>query len=662
MVKTENLRFVAVSAKLQLPRVIVAALVSAVIGVLAWPIWPWAAMTEIELKIVATGEKSPAAHSSEVWITSLPYGMSAARLARHSATPDGWEVRSGTLLSYRNQPATIFMRLKADPNGVFVLTRHAWSGHVAISVNGVTRDLDLYAADPNEMVLRLDEFPLGPAKPFGLLKEFFVAAAIAFTAIFALLTGLALALSRLREPDHHAKAYFKRILLFSFPALVVFSFVLVGTWPAQMSGDSVDQWNQVHTGVLGVGHPPAHTFLFAGLGRLFGTVGAGIMLQIVLLALVIGWLCAELERWRTPVPLGWAVAFVTPLFPSVALVSTVLWKDIPYTIALAALAALALIVARTGGAVAKSWGFVVLMAVALFLSAAFRHNGLLVALGMVTTLFVIYRKQIAAKAFALWAVSGVVLPLLLTTVLLPALGVEKIGPHYGGMNPMHFLAGVAAANRELAPTTKQRMNEVLPLDRQKQLYDCLTVVPLFWAKGINYNKIDASLYNDALHAALANPDIALSHAFCVNSINWRLSPPINAERALIPFGALKDPDGEKPWSVTQNPAPLARAILERVHQATIAKPWLFALFWRPGAIFLAILTLVVVVGRWRREVYLGLLPPLLNTMSLAPLLAAQDFRYQYPAYVVGLPMIFLLLGLWSQRLAAGRKYVDEGSR
>ena len=49
-------------------------------------------------------------------------------------------------------------------------------------------------------------------------------------------------------------------------------------------------------------------------------------------------------------------------------------------------------------------------------------------------------------------------------------------------------------------------------------------------------------------------------------------------------------------------------------------------------------------------------------MSLAPLLAAQDFRYQYPAYVVGLPMIFLLLGLWSQRLAAGRKYVDEGSR
>jgi len=637
---------------LPLRRIALAALICSILGVLAWPVWPWRSTETIELQITALGEKNPASHGSEVWLNGWPEGVSAARLARRSSTKLGWEVRGPQLLSYRDQPATIAMRTNVAPDGSFTFGRHDYSGRVRLTINGVTRVLDLYAADPGQgpIVVPLSDFPLGAIKPFGFLGRFLRAVGIAAAAVFVALAGLGVLLARLQPGAEPSRPLWRDAVALALPSLAVFSLVLAGTWPAQMSPDSVGQWNQLHTGVFDNGHPVIETILVGGPGYLFGTIGVSMAIQIVLLALAIGLFCAEMVRWRVPPTIVACCAVATPMFPSVALLSTADWKDIPYSIAFAVVAALSLMIARTDGAATKSRAFAAAVALALFMAAAMRHNGVVAVAGVVLVLAIVFGRKVGARVVVAWATAGVVVPLLWTLAVIPALGVPNPGKHYGGLLPMHFLAGVTAAGRELPSETIQRMQEILPLEQWRERYDCLSAVPLFWAPGIKYERLDASLFGLALKAAIANPDIALGHALCMNAINWRLSPPHNAEYALTVLGVVSDPTGPHPWSESARPLATVKALVDGVFYATISTPSSFVIVWRPAAIFLVLIGLVVLLGR-RTRAYVALLPVVMNIVSLIPLISSQDFRYQYPAYVVGIPVAFLLLSLWGSTLA-----------
>lgn len=635
-------------------RVLMAALVCAVVGTLAWPIWPWRGAVMVDVQITALGERSPDSQGAEVWLNALPPELSAARLARLSSTPLGWEARGAVLVSYRNQPATIKLRAELAPDGAFVFGRHSLSGRVALTINGRTRVFDLYAAEAGTppAIIRLDEFPLGAFKMFAQLDEFLIAVGFAATTLFLGLSMLHFVLLRLKPGAEPAIAFWRSALVLSLPSFAVFAVVLAGTWPGQMSPDSVAQWNELHTGAFGNAHPVIHTVLIGGPGYLFGTIGVSMAIQIGLLALAIGALCAEMERWRLPPAIVLVCAVVTPMFPPVALLSTAFWKDIPYVIALAAVAAMILAIARTDGAIAKSRAFAAAFAVALFVAAAMRHNGIIVALGMVALIALVFRGRIRARILAGWLVAGAVLPIVWTATIIPAMGIANPGRHYGGLLPMHLLAGMAASDAPLPVATIRQMGAILPLPEWRARYDCLSAVPLFWAPGIRYNYLDASLINPAIQAALAHPRLAVRHALCMNSLNWRLSPPMNAEYTLTVLGVAADHTGVKPWSETARPNIAAKAFVDGVFFRTTSSVWSFTLFWRPAVIFLALLTIALLLGGWLRErAYLILLPVIFNTLSLAPLISSQDFRYQYVAYVVGLPALFMLLGLWSMALS-----------
>ena len=641
-------------------RVLMAALVCAVVGTLAWPIWPWRGAVMADLQITALGERSPGSLGTEIWLNGLPAELSAARLARLSSSPLGWEARGSVLVSYRDQPATIALRAQLAPDGAFVFGRHSHSGRVAITINGQTRVLDLHAAGAGTpAIVRLDEFPAGAFKRFAQLDEFLIAVGLATMALFLGLSLIRLVLIRLEPGDEPTISFWRSALVLSLPSIVVFAVVLAGTWPGQMSPDSVSQWNELHTGSFGNAHPVIHTVLIGGPGYLFGTIGVSMAIQIVLLALAIGALCAEMERWRLPPAIVLACAVLTPMFPPVAILSTAFWKDIPYVIALAAAAAMTLAIARTDGAITKSHAFVAAFGIALFAAAAMRHNGVIVALCMTAMIAFVFRGRIRARVLAGWLAAGVVLPIVWTATIVPAIGIANPGRHYGGLLPMHLLAGMAAAEAPLPAETMRRMDAILPLPEWRARYDCLSAVPLFRAPGIRYDLLDASLMDPAIEAAMANPRLAIRHILCMNALNWRLSPPMNAQYTLTVLGIVADQTGVKPWSEISRPNLAAKAFVDGLFYRTISAPWSFALFWRPAAIFLALLTVAVLLGGWLRErAYLILLPVVFNTVSLAPLISSQDFRYQYVTYVVGLPAVFMLLGVYSlyasRRPTAGR--------
>ncbi len=614
-----------------------AAFLLALVGVVAWPISPWRSGETYEIAITALGEKSADAVASEVWITGVPGHVDLSALAASSAPPLGWERRDQALVSYRNQPATISFHGVLRPDDKFLFGRHHWSGKVRVEINGQSRDYDLHSPEPTTpLAVPLSDFPAGKAasaRPNSAFLRWLAIWTVALAALF--LAGPKL-LRRL--PPGAPNASGRDVMRFMLPSLIVFGFVLAGTWPAQMSSDSVDQWNQLHTGALTNAHPVIETLLVGSAGVLLGSIGWSILLQIIALAAAIGFLCQELSRWRINRALVWTAAIATPLSPGVALLSTVFWKDIPYSIAVCVLTAQVLALVRSNGALAERRSYLAGVAATLFLAATFRHNGVIVTLGVALLLAIVYRHILRGRGIALLMSAGVVLPLLWSIALLPALGIPGIGRQYGGLVPMHFLAAMAAEGQPLDEATTSKMEEILPLSEWKGRYDCLYVGPLFWAPDIHYDRLDASLAGPALRAALAHPATALRHFICVNSLNWRLSP-LWAES--FPIGIDKLPGDSHPWDMTVQANENFRAMLDRVSQWASATPARSAIFWRPATMLLGLFAFVAMAALqgMRPILLLPLAPVLLNVASLVPLIGSQDFRYEYPVVLLGLSLI-----------------------
>ena len=142
-------------------------LAMAVLAVLSWPMLPLASGHETHVKIEATGIRDPAGKSSEVWITQMPAGVDAGCLAENSVGASGqrgagaWERRGTILVSYKDQPAVAECDVVADPEGTFRFGTHALSGEVILTVNGVSRKMQLYSLQPGGVNVSLSEFPQG---------------------------------------------------------------------------------------------------------------------------------------------------------------------------------------------------------------------------------------------------------------------------------------------------------------------------------------------------------------------------------------------------------------------------------------------------------------------------------------------------------------------
>ncbi len=632
------------SLSLQRPLLsLAAAFVLAFIGVVAWPISPWRSGETYDIAITALGEKSADAVASEVWIAGFPIRIDLSAFVASSTPPLGWEQRGQTLVSYRNQPATISFHGVLRPEDGFLFDRHRWSGKVRVEINGETRDYDLYSPEPTTaLAVPLSDFP-GKAASARPNSAFLRWLAVWTAALAALLLGGPPLLRRL-PPGGSTNAQGRDVLLFMLPSLIVFGFVLAGTWPAQMSLDSVVQWNQLHTGAFSNGHPVIDTVLVGGIGALLGSIGWSMVLQIIALAASIGFLCQELSSWRIARALVWTAAIVTPLSPAVALLSTVFWKDIPFSIALCALTTLMLALVRTNGAIAGRRSYMAGVAATLFLAATLRHNGVIVTLGVALLVGIAYRHILRGRGIALLMSAGVVLPLLWSIALLPALGIPGVGRQVGGFVPMHLLAAMAADGQPLDEATTTKMDGILPLAEWKSRYGCLQVDPLVFAPGVHNDRLDASLAGPALREALSHPSTALRHFICVNSLNWRLSP-LWAEH--FPYGIYKAPGESHPWDMTIQANQNVKAALDRVSQWSSATPARCAIFWRPATMMLALLAFVAMAALrgMRPTLLLPLAPVFLNVASLVPLIGSQDLRYEYPVVLIGLSLIAFYAGV-----------------
>jgi hypothetical protein len=619
----------------------------------AWPVGMNAPRQPVTLKIVALGEKHPDSKGTEVWLAGLPPEISAEALRTAQTPPASWSNRDGVYVSHTVQPAVLTWTGMLGPDSKVSFGRHPWSGKARVDiVGGGSKTVDLFSADPvAALVVTLDDL-LPTIVPSSL--GWYAANLLTMASMLAIPLGLAawllgrqIAERRRRAfvvgPWHDA-VYWHDVVRFATPSIVIFGLVLLATWPAQMSPDSVGQWKELSTRQFSNAHPLIHTLLFGGPGKLFGTPAVSSFLQIVLFAFVIGGVITEMVRAGVSRPICYAVSILLPMFPPVHILSTVFWKDIPYTIALVGLLWLLLALLRNPSDRARDTWFVWTMAIVLSLVGTMRHNGLLVSAGMIVVLVLIGWRSWPRRLFGIASLGAIVAPVLWTYIVLPGLGVPGIGRHFTGAIPMHALAHAVQREVITDPETRQRLAAILPLQRWKELNVCHSLVPLFFNNEVHYDRIDATLFKPLLGVIARHPVIMAEHYACITSIVWRLSPLEDSIYTLAPLMIWSDPTTAA-LGLTYSPRILAlNSFLMSEFQLTTTRPIAFTLFWRPALFLFAMLAVGLMV--WRQDgakpTLLIASPVLLNTISQIPLLTAQDFRYQFPVTVLGL----LIIPLW----------------
>lgn len=600
------------------------------------------------ITILATGERNPDSKGTEVWIPESDAKRLQAKVVRQDA---GWESREGAMVSYQNQPATIQSFLKLKSEKYLTFSTHEYSGVVEVKYGKSGRRIDLYS--PTQGVLKLDLSEIAPMK-IDLLDNFSSIALsllVSFVGFFSLtlLLSYRSAVKSTMSGNGLLNAW---VLISSF---LIYGLVLAAYWPAQMSPDSINQWQQIVRGEYNDAHPILSSLFYKMAYSVFPFPQSAAILQLVVFAAATWLFLKESLAWGANPRFVAIFAVLFPLFPSNFLIVTTLWKDVPFTAGLIVLTAL--IAREVRYKFTFKFSSLFWMGVTGAFVIAMRHNGILIVLLFFLILFCFARTRKARLSVGATLVSQIAVFLVFKSVLLTALNVSPILPQYRAINAVHVLGAMQAADYQWSPAEKQLLEKFLPEKVWRDSYNCESVVPIFWHPMLREHwKLFAQSTSDlnalALKTILAKPLVFVEHQICVTGIIWRIGGRDQEWLSISPGEITDMPERRE---LMLEPHSLLSPLKEYI--TTSIQPFVqkSTIYNRPALyVLLGLVAICIVSLRTQLPAWLIMVPSLTNLLSLVPLIGAQDYRYVWPSVVMSLLVLFMALGL-----AFGRNRIEE---
>jgi hypothetical protein len=493
---------------------------------------PFPAMSPIphKLEVIAIGQKDPRSQGSEVWLLGL-YLPDGRKVDVTEFNLDrSWIIRDGVPVSYQNQPASLSWQSTAQGMMRLVLGTHPWSGIAQLIIDGKSQEINLYS-DPG--TTKEIAFQLSSPLPW----YFFVIMYFGFGVIFMLLASCFLILfnkitNRKRVVVQKTSNNLSIIpprwkwLLYALPLFLVYFFYLLIYWPGLMSPDSLDQWNQISTGIFNDWHPVFHTFFEWTLTRLWGSPASIALFQIFAMAALVSWGLTEFEKRGAPSWASWVTVGIFMVLPDFPVMTITLWKDVAYSLSILLLSILALKIVFSKGKWLESKFSWIILGGAAALVALFRHNGPPVAFGFLVIAIVFFpsfwKKWLGVIVF------GAGIWLLVTGPFYSILGVTKI-QEGNAIIPAISLFGIEAqVNQDISILNKTEfsyLNEILPASEWgKYTCDLATAIafnPQF--STVSYNQFKDRLFNTFLQLTREHPQTTLNHILCATSYIWRVT-------------------------------------------------------------------------------------------------------------------------------------------
>ncbi|MDW8146905.1 MAG: DUF6020 family protein [Roseiflexaceae bacterium] len=605
---------------------------------------PWGQYAEVT--ITPLNARNPAARGSEVWLLHALCDGHALDLA--TFTHDGtWEWRDNYLMASTGATAPLRWRGRVCSELAFYMLQHPWSGKVLVQVGDQTQEIDLYANTARTRVLMLTP----PSSLWTHVQQgaLWLADIVSFG---ALLTS-ALLLVATWQP--RMRPFVLAWHWYALPCVVVWSFMLLVFWPGLLSLDSIDQWAQMLSGQYNDAHPAFHTLTMRVLTLLWLSPAAVALAQISALALAFGLALRELALLGVE---KWVQIVLTALFalsPVNNLMVITLWKDIPYAIAMLFVFWALLRVWRTDGAWLRSWRALVVIGAALAALALYRHNGAPTALLILPTFLLVGRQARWRRVAAIGGVA-LVLVLIVKVGVYRALDVVPTPQWFARQVQIHQMGAFVTHSEHLGGSDRMMLERLLPFDQWRSRYSCYGLNPLLYGEPRpNVGFFDAHVREFTelwQQLALRDPATLIQHQSCLTTLIWRVTQPDDGYLATYPGPnapyvreVLESLRSRLPVHLKNSALGLLpESVFPEVRDALIPQlrilehpEWIW-LIWRPALYFYITLWCVAIVCvRCRSWLLAGLsLPVLAQSLIWMLLLTVQDFRFQYPTYIIGL--------------------------
>ena len=583
--------------------------------------------SRLNLRIIATGQHSPKAHSSEVWIKEIVVSGKKMNL-KNIPLAAGWGLKYGKLVSYHDQPNELDYTLTSYPAVVTFLT-HPWSGIVRVGVDGRMRTINLY-----DNVQSFTSINIGYTYTELILLYLAKIGIVYYAILFIGFVYYAVShyFSKKIKVDGFNRLSIKMIGLVPFISWI---FYFMAFYPALMSADSLNQWGQVLSLKINDLNPAFDTIIIWALTRIWNSPAIISLVQITFAAIIYSLGMWRLKRIGVPLSVIWLITVVFSLTPVTGMMFISIWKDIPFSIAVMWVSILLIDIVIQGDTWISRRSNLTNLFVTLLLVSLFRHNGPAILVGLSFILAALYRRY--WKRIMIGCIMTFTLFYLITVPFYNALSI-KPSPAWLAMSlPISQISAIEASSSPSALGESAILNKILPLNDWVNLYYPYNVTPILYSPYFDGNYINHHLgafLQVWIKLVYRHPDVAINDWVNLNSIIWQIDQPVGGYTYTTQLGI--DPNNLGLQQRTLMPS--LRGVLEYVDSFTL-RPGVVWMIWRPALYTYLILLIAVVLTIVRKRPYwLISVPIILNSMSLLVASGSQDVRYSLGVFLV-LPFI-----------------------
>jgi hypothetical protein len=210
------------------------------------------------------------------------------------------------------------------------------------------------------------------------------------------------------------QAGYRRMLILFAILIAVYSFWILGQWPAFPTNDTLDQLNQVISSRFDNINPFTHTLMLGALYQLDDGLGLVSIIQALLMAALASWTFSYLISAGANPKITYACFALFLVSPVVAIYNLEPWRDIVFSWLVVFWVVFIYVnlveKARTGVQVEPSRTQYAGMALLLVLVCTVRHNGIVFLIVMPAVMFIarVWRRPVVLR-FAALSLAGVAL-------------------------------------------------------------------------------------------------------------------------------------------------------------------------------------------------------------------------------------------------------------
>ena len=414
----------------------------------------------------------------------------------------------------------------------------------------------------------------------------------------------------------------------------VWGVFLMAFYPGIMTSDTMDQWNQMLTGIYNDHHPAFHTFTIWLLTRVSLSPTTVAVSQILFLGFVAAKWFEFFERICLSKWIIWISLFLFSLSPVNGTMVITLWKDILFSISVLAITLFLVKIVFSRGSWIHSWKSKILLGLVSAFILLFRHDGLPIGVGVLGSVFLLFPKK-----FKHWIVVYVIFAGFYFGVrgpLYEAVGVQRSTSLAESSLSLYSIAGYAK-NDSQASQFIQSFKIISP-NWNCNIADQIN--PEWRATDLDYT---ISPIQSMTNLISRMPRVLIYFYRCTRSMEWIVWDPNGEMRdasnmtefiVTNPFGIVHD--SKIPW---------LRDIIADWVLNTSRNPSINWFTWRP-ALFLYInlfVTLTLILRNRSFKFNLISLPIVFQSITFSLIFANPNFRYHYPVLLVSLiswPLLF----------------------